>query len=212
MASINQTTEFATATATDIFEVPLLMATADSLEGYGRIVHSFEEAEVDIVPWPLSGWRKLIPGTGIEGGLAQDTFEFEWKESFLYATNHAVRKSYITGMLALPGEPMPKDRKAVLVREANYHPDGGQVFFPKNGEPFVALLALPGDDVRPEDFRAFYCDGSFGIHINPNVWHQPVYPIADKATFDDKQGKVHGCVLCDFVEEFNCWLSVPLSF
>ena len=29
----------------------------------------------------------------------------------------------------------------------------------------MAVLALPGDDVKPEDFVAFYLDGSCGIQI-----------------------------------------------
>jgi hypothetical protein len=40
------------------------------------------------------------------------------------------------------------NRTHVLVREANYHPDGGQVFFPRDKDPFIALLALPGDDIN----------------------------------------------------------------
>ena len=59
----------------------------------------------------------------------------------------------------------PHNRKFVLTREANYHPDGGQVFFPVTKEPFVLLLALPGDDIKLEDFVAFYCDGSCGVQI-----------------------------------------------
>ena len=55
----------------------------------------------------------------------------------------------------------------MLCRGLNYHPDGGQVFFPVERVPFVMLLALPGDDVRLEDFVAFYFDGSIGLQIKP---------------------------------------------
>ncbi len=57
----------------------------------------------------------------------------------------------------------PTQRDYVLTREANYHPDGGQVFYPEKRAAFVLLLALPGDDVKLQDFRAFYCDGSCGV-------------------------------------------------
>jgi ureidoglycolate lyase/seryl-tRNA synthetase len=57
---------------------------------------------------------------------------------------------------------------------------------------------------------AFYCDGSFGIHIDPGVWHQPVFPLGSTAVFDDKQGRVHACIAVDFVIEFGCYLEVPL--
>ncbi len=60
-----------------------------------------------------------------------------------------------------------KKRDFVLTREANYHPDGGQVFYPKKGAAFVLLLALPGDDIKLEDFVAFYCDGSCGVCTQP---------------------------------------------
>jgi ureidoglycolate lyase/seryl-tRNA synthetase len=75
---------------------------------------------------------------------------------------------------------------------------------------FVALLAKPGDDVRPADFVAFYCDGSFGIHIDPGVWHQPMFPLSAAAAFDNKQGRVHACIAVDFISEFGCYLEVPL--
>ena len=59
----------------------------------------------------------------------------------------------------------PNNREFVLTRELNYHPDGGQVFFPTSCDPFVMILAPPGDDIQLSDFRAFYCDGSCGLQI-----------------------------------------------
>jgi len=49
-----------------------------------------------------------------------------------------------------------------------------------------------------------------GVHIDLSVWHQPVFPLQDRAWFDDKQGRVHACVAVDFVSEFGCYLEVPL--
>ena len=83
--------------------------------------------------------------------------------------------------------------------------------YPKNKSAFVALLAKPNEDVQLSDFCAFACDGTFGIQILPNVWHQPIYPIDDHAEFWNKQGRVHACVACDTVNEFGQWLSVPLE-
>jgi hypothetical protein len=65
-------------------------------------------------------------------------------------------------------------------------------------------------DVTPEDFIAFHCDGAFGIHIDPSIWHQPVFPVGPNAVFDDKQGRVHACVAVDFIREFGWHLKVPL--
>ena len=99
----------------------------------------------------------------------------------------------------------------MLLWHANYHPDGGQLFFPLNGEAFVCPLALPGDDVRPGDFVAFHVDGGQGLYIHPNVWHEAVFPLAERAVFYDEQGKVHARVSCNIAAEFGVFLSVPLA-
>ena len=64
--------------------------------------------------------------------------------------------------------------------------------------------------MTPKDFKAFYFDGSFGVHIDPGVWHQPFFPVDDELEFWDKQGKVHACVAVDFPKEFKCYIAVPL--
>ena len=79
-----------------------------------------------------------------------------------------------------------------------------------DGAAFIILLAPPGDHVTPDDFVAFYVGEGVGVQIKPHVWHQPVFPLTATATFWGKQGKVHACVACDMVAEFNCYLSVPL--
>ncbi len=98
----------------------------------------------------------------------------------------------------------------MLLWHCNYHPDGGQIFAPRDGAAFVALLARPGDAVTLEDFVAFRFDGRFGVHIDPGVWHQPVFPLGARAVFDDRQGRVHACVACDFLGEFGAYVGVPL--
>ncbi len=194
--------------------VPLLAATAETLQGYGRLVADFVRAEVTIVTWPQPGWRSIVPGTGNEGGTVEDSFEMVRRGEIQHAVNHAVGRSYVTGWFADPAnaaeDRAPADTSRIFTHEANYHPDGGQIFFPRDKAPFVALLAKAGDDVTPEDFRAFSFDGSFGLHIDPGVWHQPMFPLGPRAAFDDKQGRVHACIAVDFVTEFGCYLEVPL--
>ncbi len=56
------------------------------------------------------------------------------------------------------------------------------------------LLALPGDDVTPEQFVAFWCDGSTGLYIHPNIWPGAVVPLDDHAELLDRQGRVHARV------------------
>ncbi|KAK3088376.1 hypothetical protein FSP39_018433 [Pinctada imbricata] len=189
--------------------VKMVTANKDTLEGYGTIVTDFDATEVEITPWPTSGWRKLYPGTGTMGGTVSGDFIYKWEGDLCKAVNKAVGGDYVTGRLPV-GEDHQR-RTKVLTREANYHPDGGQVFFPQNKDPFIALLALPGDDVKADDFVAFYFDGSFGVQIHANIWHQPVYPLADSAVFIGKQGAIHACVAIDFADEWNQYLSVPLQ-
>lgn len=197
-----------------LHEVAWVQATEQSLQGYGHFIDDFASAQVQIVTWPAPGWRPVRAGTGNEGGTTEGRFEFFRQGELMCGRNHAVGGHYIIGWLADPAtasaEREPADTSFVYVREANYHPDGGQVFFPASGSPFIALLARPGDDIQPADFKAFYFDGRRGIHIDPSVWHQPVFPLEPAADFDDRQGKVHACIACDFVAEFGVYLKVPL--
>ncbi len=194
---------------------PLVVATAESLQGCGHLVADFSEGDVTLVTWPQPGWRPVVPGTGAEGGVVEDRFEMERRGEVMHAVNHAVGRSYITGWFADPAsaseDRAPSDVRRIFTHEANYHPDGGQIFCPRDAAAFVALLAPPGDDVSPDDFVAFHFDGSFGVHIDPGVWHQPVFPTAARASFDNRQGRVHCCISVNFVSEFGCYIEVPLG-
>jgi ureidoglycolate lyase len=203
-----------TAKAERVFDVPLVRATPETLAGYGRLADDYDGTEIEIVTWPASGRRPVDPGTGNQGGVAEGVFEFWWAGEVLYGRNRAVDDSYLIGWSRRPEEasetaPQPA-RERLLIWHANYHPDGGQLFFPREGVPFVAPLALPGDDVTPQDFTAFYFDGTQGLYLHPGVWHEAVFPLAAQASFDDKQGKVHARVSVDFAQEFGVLLSVPL--
>ena len=195
--------------------VPAVLATAASLRGFGHQVTDFAAAAVTLVTWPQPGWRPVVAGTGNEGGTVEDCFVMERRGEIQYAVNHAVGRRYVTGWFADPASASADrpaaDTSRILTHEANYHPDGGQLFWPRDGAAFVALLARPGDDIGPADFVAFHCDGTFGLHIDPGVWHQPVFPLAPTAVFDNRQGRVHACIAVDFPSEFGCYLEVPLA-
>jgi ureidoglycolate lyase len=195
-------------------ETPLVVATNADLQGYGRLVDDPASFQVEIVRWPAQGWRKIDDHSGDQGGVTEGLFEFWWKGETLYARNNAVGDSYLFGWSNWP-EQASTDGKAparerALVWRANYHPDGGQLIWSARGQSFVVPLALPGDDVTPEQFVSFWCDGSRGLYIAPNVWHGPFAPHDDEATFHDRQGRVHARVSVDFPKEFGCYLAVPL--
>ena len=198
----------------EIFEVPLFKANDGNVQGYGVIVNEFTEIEIEIVKWPAPGWRTVDEGTGNEGGVTEGTFSSEWVGDVLFGRNKAVDGKYVFGWSVDPqsASEMQKTvpRNQVLIWHMNYHPDGGQLFFPLENKPFVVPVALPGDDISPNDVVAFWFDGTKGFYIHPNIWHEGVFPTGENQKFLDRQGKVHARISCDFGEEFGVYLSVPL--
>jgi len=197
-----------------VHETPLIAASAESLAGYGCLVDDPRNFPIEIVQWPAQGWRAIDKNSGDQGGVTEGLFEFSWRGETLYARNHAVGDSYLFGWSNWPEEATAergtKPRERALIWRANYHPDGGQLFYPLKRQAFVVPLALPGDDVTPERFVTFWCDGSRGLYIHPNIWHGAVVPLDDHAEFLDRQGRVHARVSVDFPKEFGCYLSAPL--
>jgi ureidoglycolate lyase len=195
-------------------EPKVVTATSESLAGYGTIVTDPYNHPVEIVRWPAQGWRAIDPDTGDEAGTTEGIFSFWWQGEVLYGRNEAVKDAYLLGWSrdpAIASESMGNpDRSRVLLWHVNYHPDGGQLFYPLDKTPFVVPLAKPGDDLEPRDFVAFYCDGNFGVCLHPNVWHEGVFPLAPSGRFFDKQGRVHARVSCNMPAEFGVLLSVPL--
>src|SRR5580704_16330511 len=144
-----------------VFDTPLVQASNESLEGYGCLVESPETFPIEIVRWPAQGWRPVDANSGDQGGVTEGLFEFAWRGQTLFARNNAVGDSYLFGWSSWPetatadGPAAPRER--ALIWRANYHPDGGQMIWPADGQSFVVPLARPGDDVTPQSFTAFWC-------------------------------------------------------
>jgi len=136
----------------------------------------------------------------------------EWQDNQLMAHNDAVGGRYVLGYRDPPDQIPSTGLTAgrVLLWHCNYHPDGGQLFWPLDGKPFVVPVAPPGDDVKPEDFVAFWSDGGHGIYIHPDIWHEGPFPTTPSGRFFDKQGKVHARISCDLAREFGVLLGVQL--
>ena len=204
-------------------EIPLIEATNKSLEGYGYLVDNFDKCEIEIVTWPKEGWRNIEEGTGNEGGTTEGPFETWWEKNILYGKNKAVEHKseydkegkYLLGYSSVPEDSkkilITKDPKQIYIWHVNYHPDGGQLFFPEDNKPFISPLALPGDDIQLNNFKAFYFQGSQGLYIHPNIWHEGVFPTKGRATFKGKQGKVHARVSIDLLKEFQSYIYFKTS-
>lgn len=193
--------------------MPLVRASEESLRGYGHLIDDPAAADIEIVRWPAAGWRPVDPDTGDEAGTTEGVFVSEWKGDILYGRNEAVGGHYILAYGVEPESADPNHARPatqMLLWHANYHPDGGQLFFPLDPFPFAVPLALPGDDVRPEQFVCFLFDGTRGLYIHPNVWHEGVFTLAGTQRFFDKQGAVHARVSVDFAREFGCLVQAPL--
>jgi hypothetical protein len=194
--------------------MPVVEATANALEGYGRLVDDPAECEVEIVQWPARGTRPVDAGTGNEGGTTEGVFVSDWRGDILYGRNEAVGGHYVLAYADAP-ELAREDHDRAPVRmllwHANYHPDGGQLFFPLDNKPFYVPLALPGDDIMPEKFVCFRFDGSQGLYIHPDIWHEGVFTLSGTQRFFDQQGAVHARVSVDFAREFGCLLEAPIG-
>jgi hypothetical protein len=193
--------------------MPIVEATPSTLEGYGRLVDHPGDCPIEIVRWPALGTRPVDVGTGDQGGTTEGVFVSEWRGDVLYGRNAAVGGHYVLAY-AQPPEAAREDHserpRCIMLWHANYHPDGGQLFFPVEPRPFYVPLALPGDDVTPQKFVCFRMNGHQGLYIHPNVWHEGVFGLSGIQRFFDKQGAVHARVSVDFAREFDCLLEAPI--
>jgi ureidoglycolate lyase/seryl-tRNA synthetase len=212
-----------------IIDVKLEPATNESLKGLGGIVDdpnefTTEKKTFEVAKWPLQGWRQLDLGTGDEAGTTEGDFHVWWQGNFFYGKNLAIATSnnfYLDGLGALPENAKHKVEEQpdyIYLWMSDYHPDGGQLFWPHAPTPFVMCLgpASKGDDIKPEDMRAFLVPAGKGAYIHPGTWHNGFY-VAPEHTKSGpvkcltRQGKVHARVSASWAHEFGKLLKVPLK-
>lgn len=86
------------------YEMPIVIATSESLKGYGQLIDDYENFAIEIVTWPAQGWRPIDLGTGNQGGTTTGIFDVWWEGDFLYGKNQAVNDQYLFGWSKNPGE------------------------------------------------------------------------------------------------------------
>ena len=208
-----------------VINIPLKQATEKNLEGFGHLVHHKDEFKTEngnfeIIRWPLRGWRPLDPDTGDEGGTTEGNFDVNWEGDFYYGKNLAVATKnnyYLDGLGDLPEHASKESQsiqKYIYLWMSDYHPDGGQMFWPEKPVPFVVTLGLntKGDDITPQDMCSFLIPAGLGIYMHPGTWHNGIY-VCKKHTptrFLTRQGRVHARVSVSWAAEFNNILRVPL--
>ncbi len=194
--------------------MPVVDATDANLKGFGHLVADADQCSVEIVRWPSVGTRPVDEDTGDQAGTTQGVFVSEWKGDVLYGRNEAVSGHYVLAYGTDPAQAREDHSRAparMLLWHANYHPDGGQLFFPLDKKPFYVPLALPGDDITPQRFICFRFEGGRGLYIHPGIWHEGVFTARGAQRFFDRQGAVHARVSVDFAREFNCLLEAQLG-
>src|SRR5512137_592694 len=82
--------------------MPIVEASADTLEGYGSLVDDPQACVIEIVRWPASGWRPVDEDTGDQGGTTEGVFVSEWQGDILFGRNEAVGGHYILGYAVEP--------------------------------------------------------------------------------------------------------------
>jgi hypothetical protein len=193
--------------------MPVVDATCAALQGYGRLISDPQGCPIEIIRWPAQGSRPVDADSGDQGGTTEGVFISEWQGDILYGRNEAVDGHYILAY-SQPPEFARTDHadlpRRMILWHANYHPDGGQLFFPLDRRAFYVPLALPGDEVTPQQFVCFHFDGTQGLYIHPNVWHEGVFALSGIQRFFDRQGAVHARVSVDFAREFACLLEAPI--
>ncbi len=75
------------------------------------------------------------------------------------------------------------------------HPLGSQAFIPLHDEPFLIVVAPPGERIEPATIRAFAGSGRQGVNYRAGTWHHPVIALRDPSEFlvIDRQGPGANC-------------------
>jgi ureidoglycolate lyase len=63
------------------------------------------------------------------------------------------------------------------------HPFFSQAFIPRDKQPFIVVVAPPGDKPNSGQIKAFITDGEQGINYARGVWHFPLISLGNDNQF-----------------------------
>jgi ureidoglycolate lyase len=63
------------------------------------------------------------------------------------------------------------------------HPLGTQLFMPLHSQPFLIVVAPPGDYIDSSMVRAFITNGRQGINYQRGTWHHPLIALGAQSEF-----------------------------
>ena len=166
-----------------------------------------QHPQVEIVPWPVEGRRKLDPGTGDEGGTTEGIFACEWRGNELRGVKPRRWAETMSGLRNADAPAPPVDLSGI----ATTIPTAGS----SSGRSTAGLSSCrPGRRATtstPERFVAFWSDGSFGIyHPSRRLARGSVPGDADAAATSTSRARCTRRVSCDLAREFGLMLDVPL--
>ena len=161
---------------TRVVRVPLKQLTPENVEGFGEVIRSLDEVEPVVR----------------EGEMVTERMEMLRKGDELYFANLAVGDEGVVATLV---------EGAAHVSHVNFHSDATQAFIGADRKPTVFLLAKPTNNLRPEDFVAFYSDGSLGMSMLPDVWHTSPLPVEGSQSYEKHAGQ--GLPPCDRRARFS---------
>ena len=102
------------------------------------------------------------------------------------------------------------------ITHLNHHRNSTQALIPLDGKACLVVVAPPAatfeqaSDLR--QVRAFLCDGSVGINIGLNTWHQALLPLGPEMKMVNLQGvnSTEDTHTCDFQSRFDTVIEVTL--
>jgi len=83
----------------------------------------------------------------------------------------------------------------VRIQVMERHPLSSQAFFPLSRNPFLVVVAPPGDDLSAEGLHAFITDGRQGVNYRRGVWHHALLALDTACNFlvIDRGGPGENC-------------------